>query len=476
MLIESTGPRRVEADAAAWAAKPAVAVIGSGVAGLTAAYLLRHRYQVTLYEADDRFGGHSHTHELPAARGRSVFVDSGFIVHNERTYPNLIRLLRELGVGTRPTEMSMSVRCAGCGLEYAGARGPRGVFAQPGSLLRPRYLRMLGEVKRFHRLARQVLTEATLADAYRHQASPAGGVTSYVSGKRSPAEIWAEPGTETLGEFLHRGGFSAYFTDHFVVPLVSAVWSSGTALTLRYPARYLFAFLDHHGMLSVSGSPTWRTVVGGSRTYVDLILKELPATHVSTPVRAVRRHADGVTVHDDSDEPREFDRVVIATHPDQALALLADPTPAERDVLAALPYEANETILHTDKSVLPRAQGAWASWNYLLPGCRQSGGDPFAAGAKALVSYHMNRLQGLTGPVDYLVSLNCPDRIDPAAVLARMTYHHPVYTPESLAARARLPELAGPRTAFAGAYHGWGFHEDGCAAGVRAAAGFGAAW
>ncbi|HEV2637682.1 MAG TPA: FAD-dependent oxidoreductase [Actinocrinis sp.] len=449
---------RLRQQAAEEARKPAVAVIGSGVAGLTAAYVLRHQYRVTLYEADDRFGGHSHTHELAAADGRSVFVDSGFIVHNERTYPNLIRLFAELGVTTRPTQMSMSVRCEGCGLEYAGARGPRGVFAQPGAALRPRYLKMLGEVRRFHTMARRLLAETQTAAAA--QAGPPPGA----------------PGDETVGGFLRRGGFSAYFTDHFVVPLISAVWSSGTALSMRYPARYLFAFLDHHGMLSVTGSPTWRTVEGGSRTYVDLILKELPATLMSTPVRAVHRHEGGVIVRDESDEQHEFDRVVIATHSDQALDLLADPTPLERELLGALPYETNETILHTDSSVLPEAPGAWASWNYLLPQCRRSGGDPFAAGSKALVSYHMNRLQGLTEPMDYLVSLNCPDRIDPQAVLARMTYHHPVYTPESLAARARLPELAGPRTAFAGAYHGWGFHEDGCASGVRAAAEFGAIW
>jgi len=444
---------------------PKVAVVGSGIAGLTAAYLLRNRYQVTLFEADDRFGGHSHTHELDAGAGRTVFVDSGFIVHNERTYPNLLRLFRELGVTTQQTQMSMSVRCDGCGLEYAGARGPRGVFAQPSSLRRPAYLRMLGEVKRFHRLAHRLLAES--GPTY---------VTG-LGGTPGQAGEGDEFGEATLGDFLNQGRFSPFFTDHFVLPLVSAVWSAGAALTLRYPARYLFTFLDHHGMLSVSGSPTWRTVEGGSRSYVELILKELPATLAHTPVRAVRRHPDGVTVHDDSDQAHEFDRIVIATHPDQALALLADPTPLERAVLSDLPYETNETILHTDNSVLPRARAAWSSWNYLLPQCRKSGGDPFADGAKALVSYHMNRLHGLDEPVDYLVSLNCPDRIDPAAVLARMTYHHPVYTPASLAARARLPELSDQRTAYAGAYHGWGFHEDGCAAGVRAAAGFGAtAW
>lgn len=428
-------------------AEPGIAVIGSGVAGLTAAYLLRRRYRVTLFEADDRLGGHSHTHEIAGGAGRAVAVDSGFIVHNERTYPNLVRLFGELGVATRETDMSMSVHCTGCGLEYAGASGPRGLFARPGSLLRGRYLLMLGEVRRFHRLARRLLSGRDAADE--------------------------DP---TLGEFLDRAGFSAFFVDHFMVPLVSAVWSAGPALTLQYPARFLFTFLDHHGMLTVTGSPTWRTVEGGSRTYVDLIAKELPVVRAGAPVRAVHRHPGGVTVRDDADQTYEFDRVVIATHSDQALALLADPTPRERAVLGALPYEASQTTLHTDASILPRARAAWASWNYLLAGCRLSGADPFSSGKRALVSYDMNRLHRIWEPTDYIVSLNCPERIDPGKVLDRMTYHHPVYTPRSVAARAELPELNTGRTAYAGAYHGWGFHEDGCASGVRAAESFGVVW
>jgi uncharacterized protein len=438
----TTGPGDVRPDGA-----PTVAVVGSGVAGLTAAYLLRRSHQVTLFEADDRLGGHSHTHELTGGAGRTVNIDSGFIVHNERTYPNLARLFRELGVSTRETEMSMSVRCTGCGLAYAGARGPRGLFARPGSLLRGRYLWMLAEVRRFHRLARSLLAGQDGADE--------------------------DP---TLGEFLDRAGFSAFFVDHFMVPLVSAVWSAGPALTLLYPARYLFTFLDHHGMLAVTGSPTWRTVEGGSRSYVELIAKELPVVLVGVPVRAVHRHPDGVRVRDDADREHRFDHVVMAAHADQALALLGDPTPDERAVLGELPYEASQTTLHTDASILPRGRGAWASWNYLLPGCRLSGADPFSSGTRALVSYHMNRLHRISEPTDYLVSLNCPDRIDPDSVLARMTYHHPVYTPRSVAARARLPELNTGRTAYAGAYHGWGFHEDGCASGVRAAQAFGVAW
>lgn len=419
-----------------------MAVIGAGVAGLTAAYLLRERYDVTLFEADDRLGGHAHTHDVPTADGRMLPVDSGFIVHNDRTYPHLLRLFGELGVATRDTEMSMSVRCEGCGLEYAGGRGAAGLF--PGrTAARPAYLRMLGEVRRFHRQARRLLD---------------GGA----------------PDDLTVGEFTSAGRYSPYFVDHFMVPLVSTVWSSGSALSLRYPAAYLFRFLDHHGLLSVSGSPRWRTVEGGSRAYVERIAKNLPSVRAATPVRAVERDAAGVTVRDEADGAHRTDRVVIAVHSDQALRLLADPTREERAVLGAIPYESNATLLHTDGSVLPVSRGARACWNYLRTGCRASGSvEQMTA---VLVSYDMNRLQGHAAPSDHVVSLNSADRVRPEAVLARMTYEHPVYTPESVAARDRLPELTTGRTAYAGAYHGWGFHEDGCASGVRAAAAFGVRW
>lgn len=414
-----------------------VAVIGGGVSGLTAAYLLRRRYDVTLFEADDRIGGHAHTHDLPTSAGAIAQVDSGFIVHNERTYPNLIRLFGELGVATRESEMSMSVRCEGCGLEYAGARGVRGLFAQPANARTPRFLRMLGEVTRFHRHARRVLRD--------------------------------DPGDITLRGFVVVGGYTRYFVDHFLMPLVSAVWSAGPELSMRYPARYLFEFLHHHGMLAVTGSPTWRTVVGGSRTYVERAAKGLTAVEVSTPVRALVRHADHVEIRDDADAAHRFDHVVVATHPDQALRLLAEPTPAERAVLGAFEYSVNETLLHSDTSILPRAEGARASWNYLKPACDSAGGP-------VRVSYDMNRLMGLSEEDAYVVSLNARDRVDEASVLRTMVYEHPIYTPESVAAQRELPTLNDGAVAYAGAYHGWGFHEDGCASGVRAAAAFGAGW
>ncbi|MEV1046437.1 FAD-dependent oxidoreductase [Streptomyces sp. NPDC049916] len=416
------------------------AVIGSGVAGLTAAHVLRGAHEVTLYEADDRVGGHAHTHDLGGSDGRVHRVDSGFIVHNRRTYPNLLRLFGELGVPTQESEMSMSVRCEGCGLEYAGARGPAGLFARPGSAVRGPYLRMLTEVPRFHRAARALL-ELPESDA--------DGMT--------------------LGEFARRGRFSPYFHAHFLTPMVSAVWSCDPVTALRYPARYLFRFLAHHGMLTIGDSPVWRTVTGGSRTYVDRVVKQLSAVHTATPVRTVTRHADGADVTTEDGTTTPYDSVVIATHPDQALRLLADPTDAERSTLGAFRYSRNPTLLHTDTTLLPRARGARASWNYLMPSCA-------ADADHVTVSYDMNRLQRLDAPDTYVVTLNGSDRVDPASVRARMVYEHPVYTPESVAAQARLPALSGPVTAYAGAYHGWGFHEDGCRSGVEAAAALGVVW
>ncbi|WP_338703413.1 FAD-dependent oxidoreductase [Streptomyces sp. Q6] len=414
------------------------AVIGSGVAGLTAAHVLARAHDVTLYEADDRLGGHAHTHDLTASDGTRHRVDSGFIVHNRRTYPNLLRLFSELGVSTQESEMSMSVRCEGCGLEYAGARGPAGLFAQPGNALRPRYLRLLVHVPVFYRAARRLLA--------------AGGDPSL-----------------TLGEFLDREGFSPYFRAHFTTPLVSAVWSCDAVTAQHYPAAYLFRFLEHHGMLSVGGSPTWRTVTAGSGTYVERVARQLDAVHLGAPVRAVRRHADGVGLVAADGSVHTYDSVVVATHPGQALDLLADATPLEKEVLGAFRYSRNTTLLHTDTRVLPRSRGARASWNYLMPSC--------TAGSDSVrVSYDMNRLQRLTAPESYVVTLGGEDRVDPARVLARMVYEHPVYTPDAVAAQQRLPELNTETVAFAGAYHGWGFHEDGCRSGVAAAAALGVRW
>jgi predicted NAD/FAD-binding protein len=421
------------------AARPSVAVIGSGVSGLTAAYLLNRTHDVTLFETDDRLGGHAHTHDVTAPDGTDHAVDSGFIVHNDRTYPWLRRLFAELEVEVRPTEMSMSVRCDGCGLEYAGGRGLRGVLAQPRRLLDPQFVRMLLQVKRFHRRASAFLAATDDTD------------------------------TTTYGEFLEREGFSEHFVAHYAVPVVSCVWSSGREVALLYPARYLFRFLDHHGMLAVSGSPQWYTVVGGSRTYVDRLAAQLPDVRRSAAVTDVTRRRDGVEIQDVTGAVTSFDRVVIATHADQALSLLTDPSDQEVATLKAFGYSSNETVLHTDSSLLPEATDARASWNYRMSSCT-------APDEPTVVTYWMNRLQGHTSGQDFLVTLNARERIDPGDVLAVMDYEHPIYTPESVAAQSNLAGLATDRTVYAGAYHGWGFHEDGCRSGVEAARHFGVTW
>ncbi|MFE3068558.1 NAD(P)/FAD-dependent oxidoreductase [Streptomyces sp. NPDC059247] len=413
-----------------------VAVVGSGVAGLTAAHVLSRAYDVVLYESDDRLGGHAHTHELPAPGGGTLHVDTGFIVHNDRTYPHLLRLFRELDVTTQDSEMSMSVRCDGCGLEYAGARGLRGLLGG-GNALRGRHLLTLADVPRFHRAARRLLA--------------------------------ADDTTRTFGDFLRDHRFSAHFVSHFAVPLVAAVWSCAPDTALRYPAVYLFRFLDHHGLLSVTGSPRWRTVTGGSVAYVERVAKSLASVRTATPVHAVVRGADRATVVTADGESAEHAAVVLAVHPDQALRILADPTERERRVLGAFTYSRNPTVLHRDTSLLPRSPHARASWNYRLPSCT-------ARPDAVQVSYDMNRLQRLPTHEPHIVTLNPGDRVDESTVLARMTYEHPVYTPESVAAQRLLPTLDSPVTAYAGAYHGWGFHEDGCRSGVTAARRLGVDW
>jgi predicted NAD/FAD-binding protein len=442
-------------------------VIGSGVSGLTAGYVLSRSDHVTLFEADDRFGGHADTHLVVPPSGPPVSVDTGFIVYNERTYPTLTKLFAELGVATRASEMSMSVRCAGCGLQYAGQRGLGGLAAGLRRGSGP-YLRMLAEVPRFHRAARRLL------------AASATSATSVTSATSATGGIDGTGEDLTLGQFLDDGGYSGYFTAHFALPLVAAVWSCPPGTALSYPARYLFAFLANHGMLSLTGSPPWRTVAGGSRRYVERVLDRLPSALASTPVRAVHRYPDGADVHDASDQVHHFDAVVIATHPDQALRLLAKPTHAEEDVLGAFRYTQNPALLHTDARLLPARRRVRASWNYELTHCRpdqpgaadQPGADP----RTPRISYDMNRLQSLPATENYIVTLGGEGVVDPARIIDRMDYAHPAYTPASVAAQRRLPELNTGVTAFAGAYHGWGFHEDGCRSGAEAARALGGTW
>lgn len=422
-----------------------VAVIGSGVAGLTAAYLCSRSAEVTLYEAEARPGGHAHTHDVVEG-ARTLAIDTGFIVHNQRTYPTLMRLFDELDVPTQPSEMSMSIVDEGTGLEWAGARGVRGLLPDLRRATEAGHLRMLAEIPRFHRAARALLA-------------------------RQDAQGVGSDDLTTLAQFLDQGHFSPRLRRQFVEPLVAAVWSCDPDLAGEYPASYLFRFLAHHGMLSVTGSPTWRTVSGGSRTYVERVVERLGENGgrvwTSTPVVEVTETADGVLVADANGEVNRFDRVVIAAHPPQALALLAAPTTAQREVLGAIGYSPNRAVLHTDARVMPAAEATWSSWNFRRR--RDQSGH-------VTVTYDLTRLQRLDTEVHYLVTLGGSELIDPATVIAEMDYEHPLYTPQSVAAQRRLSEIETGRIVFAGAYHGWGFHEDGARSGAEAAARLGLAW
>ncbi|WP_243725756.1 NAD(P)/FAD-dependent oxidoreductase [Actinomadura rubrisoli] len=413
-------------------------MIGAGVAGLTAAYLLQRRYEVTLFEAEPRAGGHAHTHDVPAPGGGSIPVDTGFMVFNRRNYPHLVCLLDELGVRTRGSDMSMSLTCEQCSMAYLTGSALRGLPVRPAALSASAWRALGAEMKTFTRLAAGSLDEPV------------------------------EP-TVTVGDLLEEHGFSVTFAEHLVLPLVSALWSCGSAAARQYPAHYLFRFLDNHGLLP-GGPPTrWRTVVGGSREYVRRITTRLPTVHCGRPAQVIRRLGERIEVRDAADEVHTFDRAVVAVHSDQALRLLADATAQESSLLGAIPYVANETVLHTDAALLPDEPRMRASWNVRrVPGA--------AADSHVLISYHLNRLQGIAGPVDYVVTLNPAGRVREDRTLARMVYEHPVHTPRSVDARCRLPSLNSPRLAFAGAYHGWAFHEDGCASGVRAAGALGATW
>jgi predicted NAD/FAD-binding protein len=400
-----------------------VAVIGSGVSGLGAAYLLSRNHEVEVYERHDRPGGHTRT-----IRRTGTALDTGFLVHNERNYPLLTRLFAELGVRTQESEMSFSVSC-GCGLEYSGKHP----FAQPRRLADVRFHALLWEVMRWLRTARRSLDELD-------------------------CESWS------LERYLDERGFSPRFRRHFIVPLTSALWSTAPGRALEYPASAAIRFFDNHGMLGF-GRFRWRYVTGGSDTYVRELAAMLGGRlRVGLGARSVRRGPDGVELTTDDGERRHFDAVVVATHADQALSLLEDPSVEESDVLRNFEYTRNEAVLHTDASLLPSRAAARASWNYRL-----------ADDGRPTITYYLNRLQRLESDLDYCLTLN--ESVADEHVLDRGVFEHPLFTVSAFAAQKRLPALSGARrTYFAGAYHGNGFHEDGLASGVRAAAALGVDW
>lgn len=411
-----------------------IAVVGSGIAGLASAWLLSRRYEVTLFEANDYLGGHTHTHDIELG-GRHYAVDTGFIVHNRAHYPLLARLFDELGVATQPTTMSFSVRNEASGMEY-NATSLDGLFCQRRNLLSPRFLGMVRDLLRFYREAGAMLDGES-------------------------------PGP-TLGEYLATEGYGPAFRDEHLVPMASALWSSPPRQILEFPVRYLLRFMANHQMLQLSGRPQWRVLCGGSASYVRALRSGWPVRErLGCPVYALHREAEAVLV--DSPAGRErFDQVVLACHSDQALALLADASERERAVLGAIGYQPNEVVLHTDATLLPRRRKAWAAWNANVPR------DPQQA---CTVSYCMNLLQGLDAPEPLVVTLNRGDAIDPARVLRRLRYHHPLYTHASVAAQQCKGQIQGmQRTWFAGAYWGFGFHEDGMRSAVEVAAALGVRW
>jgi predicted NAD/FAD-binding protein len=388
-------------------------------------------HEITVFEAGDHIGGHSHTHTI-AYEGRDINVDTGFIVFNDWTYPNFIRLIDDLGVPSIESSMSFSVKCERTGLEYNGTN-LNSLFAQRGNLLRPSFYRMIKDILRFNREA--------------------------------PAMLGASAGDVPLGDYLREQDYSREFIDHYIVPMGAAIWSASMDTMQCFPTRFFVRFLHNHGMLSVDNRPTWRTIAGGSQSYVRKLTAPFrDRIRLNAPVESVRRFPTHVVVKPQWGEPERFDRVFLACHSDQALRLLADATPLEREVLGAIPYQPNEVLLHTDTSILPTRKLAWAAWNYHIDRHDRD---------RVGVTYNMNILQSLGSRTPLLVTLNKSQDIDPAKVIKRLSYEHPIFTPASVAAQARQGEVNGVNRAyFCGAYWRNGFHEDGVVSGLNALAHF----
>lgn len=408
-----------------------IAIIGSGISGLTCAYLLNRQHDIQVFEASSWIGGHTHTVDIEVD-GRRYSIDTGFIVFNDWTYPQFIKLMGHLGVTSKPTEMSFSVRAPG--LEYNG-NTLNSLFAQRSNLCSPGFWGMLRDILRFNKQA--------VAD---------------LKAQRIAADT-------TLGSYLHTQGYGKRFIDHYIVPMGAAIWSMSLADMLGFPLAFFVRFFNNHGLLSVTHRPQWRVIEGGSSAYIKpLTASFAERIHTDCPVSRVERDDSGVTVHSPRGSER-FDQVIFACHSDQALQLLAQPSAAEREILGALPYADNDVVLHTDTSRLPARPLAWASWNYRL-------GEP--GQQLAAVTYNMNILQGLDSPTTFCVSLNQSERIDPSKVLARYRYAHPQYSLAGVTAQQRWRELHGEqRSWFCGAYWANGFHEDGVVSGLRVAQAFG---
>lgn len=404
-----------------------IAIVGTGIAGNVVAHRLRCKHEITVFEANDYIGGHANTVVLPTPEGE-LALDTGFLVFNDRTYPNFVRLLDELGVASRESSMSFSVQCKQSGLEYNGS-SLNSLFARRSNLLRPSFYRMIRDILRFNADAPQLLEAGDL-------------------------EL-------SLADYLQQGGYSREFVRQYLIPVGAAIWSAEPAKMGKMPATFFVRFFSNHGLLSIEDRPLWRVIRGGSREYVQrLVADHRDRIRLNSPVTSISRQADRVIVRSTGMEPESFDYVFLACHSDQALRMLSEPLAIEREVLGAIPYQANEAVLHTDESLLPRRRLAWGAWNYHIP----QNENPRVA-----VTYHLNRLQGLETSRHFFVTLNSEEQISPAAVLGKFTYEHPVFTVNSVGAQKRHGELNGVnRTYYCGAYWRNGFHEDGIVSALAA--------
>jgi predicted NAD/FAD-binding protein len=409
-----------------------IAVVGTGISGMLAARLLADDHDVHVFEGGSYVGGHTNTVVVELG-GKTFSVDTGFMVFNDRTYPNFVKMLDGLGVASRNSGMSFSVRCDRTGLEYQGG-SLGGLFSQPKNLFSLRFHRMLIDVLRFNREAPKLLDH-------------------------EQEEI-------TLDDYLRENRYSRQFVEQYLVPMGASIWSMPPGRFRQFPARYMVGFFQNHGLLDLVGRPQWKTVVGGASRYIDPLTK--PYAHrirLNCPVVRIERHPDHVVVTPQGGPPEEFSAVVLAAHADQSLAMLADASPQEREILSAFPYQSNEIVLHSDASLLPRKRRAWASWNYYVPP---------ADDESVVLTYNLNRLQGHQSAEPILETLNPALPIDPARVLARMTYHHPVYSVAAIGAQRRYDEISGRRrTYYCGAYWGHGFHEDGVRSALAVGRSFG---
>lgn len=416
-------------------AKRKIAVIGAGISGLLSAYLLSREHDVTLFEANEYLGGHTHTKSVQSG-GKTYPVNTGFIVYNDWTYPNFIKLMTQLGVASEASEMSFSVRDENTGLEYNGT-SLNSLFAQRSNILKPTFWLMIKDILRFNKQTVEMVENDTISD------------------------------TQSLGEFVKEHGYSDRFVNHYIVPMGAAIWSASVDVMMEFPLKFFLKFFNNHGMLSVDNRPQWRVISNGSQSYIEPLIEPFKNNiHLNTPIAEVTRSSDNVIIKTVAGEIHEFDQVVFSCHSDQALSMLTDATPQENDILGAIPYQMNEVVLHTDRRLMPKRKLAWAAWNYHIPQ---------RLSEYAMVTYHMNALQNFDdAPDDFMVTLNRTAEIAPGKIIDKYNYAHPVFTMDGIAAQQRHNEINNKnRSHYCGAYWFNGFHEDGVNSALRVAKSFG---